>query len=169
MQWGFINGSPNRHGHTFQLGEYLLSGQDRHNMNLVEYNVAQLGQQRNAMDDDFMKVAGKVAGADALLVGTPIYRSDMTGLLKTFLDRCTLVARQFDFSATPVYLLVNGTQAPRQTAAGIAPAVEQLCEFLKMDFKDTIYVDTSLVARPSDYDAALHTQQQHLNMLVNER
>lgn len=169
MQWGFLNASPNAHGHTDRLAQYLLDGQPTTTWALTEHRIAQLGQQRQAEHDEFGTIAGDVATVDALLIGTPIYWSDMTGLLKTFLDRCTLVARQFDFSQIPVYLLVNGTQQPVQTAAGIAPAVAQLCEFLKMDYQDTIYVDTSVVVQPTDYEDALHTQQQQLHMLLKTR
>lgn len=166
MHWGFINGSPNAHGHTARLAQYLLADQSQVSWNLVEHHVAQLGQQRQAQDDDFLAIAKEVAAVDALLIGTPIYWSDMTGLLKTFLDRCTLVARQFDFSQIPVYVLINGTQSPTTTAAGIAPAVAQLCDFLKMDFQDAIYVDTSVIVQPADYAAALHNEQQKLHMIV---
>lgn len=169
MQWGFINGSPNAQGHTYQLAQYLLDGQSKVDWNLVNYQIAQLGQQRHAKTDEFMDVVSEVSHADALLIGTPIYWSDMTGLLKTFLDRCTMVARQFDFTDIPVYLLVNGTQTPDQTAQGIAPAVSQLCEFLKMNYQDTIYVDTSKVVQPSDYTSALHKQQEQLHTFVNVR
>ncbi|WP_461213923.1 NAD(P)H-dependent oxidoreductase [Lacticaseibacillus sp. GG6-2] len=159
MKWGFINASPNANGHTAQLGAYLLADQTATTWSLVDYNINQLGQQR---DDDFLPLIGQVAACDALLIGTPVYWSDMTGLLKTFLDRCTLVAKHFDFSAMPTYALIDGTQTPATTAPGIAVAVAQLADFLKLTYREAVYVDTSVIKRRSDFANALATTQQHI-------
>lgn len=150
MSWGFLNGSPNAKGHTASLAQYLLTDRPYTDWPLVNYHIAQLGQ-HNHQADDFFALAQTIAHCDALLIGTPVYWSDMTGLLKTFLDRCTLVAQQLDFSHIPTYVLIDGTQDPATTAPGITPAIAQLADFLKLDYQDTFVVDTSIVQRPQDY------------------
>ncbi|MFD1483801.1 flavodoxin family protein [Lacticaseibacillus baoqingensis] len=160
MSWGFINGSPNALGHTDALAQFLLAGQACTTLPLVNYHIAQLGQHRD-QPDDFIRLAQTISTCDALLIGTPVYWSDMTGLLKTFLDRCTLIAKQVAFRHVPTYVLVNGTQRPAQTAPGIAPAIAQLADFLQWDYRDTIVVDTSLV-RPPAFAQVLTPWQQQL-------
>lgn len=163
MKWGFINASPNRKGHTAQLGTYLLAGQSTTTWALVDYHIAPLGQSR---DDDFPDLIQEVAACDALLIGTPVYWSDMTGSLKSFLDRCTEVARQFAFAGKPTYLLIDGTQSPAQTASGIPVAVAQLADFLKLAYREAQFVDTSVVKRREDFPTVLAGMQARMRKEV---
>jgi FMN reductase len=61
----------------------------------VEVELIDLGQQRlaaadgrplDALDDDTPATVGAIAGADAVLCATPVYRGSMTGTLKNLLD-----------------------------------------------------------------------------------
>ncbi|WP_390406200.1 flavodoxin family protein [Lacticaseibacillus jixiensis] len=161
MQWGFINGSPNANGHTAKLGRHLLADQAVTEWPLVNYHLNQLGQHADQVDD-FANLIHEIAQVDALLIGTPVYWSDMTGLLKTWLDRCTLVKAEFT-KPIKLYALIDGTQAPAQTAPGIAPAIQQLGEFLNMTYQTSFIIDTSIVKRPSDYPQALAAYQEALH------
>ncbi len=162
MKWGFLNGSPNTKGHTAQLGAYLLTDQEATTWALVDYHIAQLGQQ--SAEDDFLPLITQVAACDALLIGTPVYWSDMTGLLKTFLDRCTLIANHFDLQGMPTYVVISGTQTPATTAPGIPVAIAQLATFLKLEYRESAFVDTSIVKRRVDFPSVLAATQHRMRL-----
>jgi len=44
------------------------------------------GTPLDRLDDDSAEVIGRIAGADAVVLGTPVYRGSMTGALKNLLD-----------------------------------------------------------------------------------
>ena len=57
-------------------------------------------------DDDMANLIGKVQSADVLIFATPIYYYEMSGQLKTFLDRCNpLFAQENKFK--DVYLITS--------------------------------------------------------------
>ncbi len=47
----FVNGSPNRQGHTAAMAKQLLAGRDYETLNLIDYKIYPLGQ--SFADDQF--------------------------------------------------------------------------------------------------------------------
>ena len=95
-----IVGSPHNHGNTAFLVENSLDVIDKEDD--FEVELITLGDKninycvgcdeckktnRCVIDDDMQKLTAKVRNADALIVGSPVYFGDMTGQLKTFIDR----------------------------------------------------------------------------------
>ena len=95
-----IVGSPHNHGNTAFLVENSLDVIDREDD--FEVELITLGDKNInycigcdackktnecVIDDDMRKLTAKVRDADALIVGSPVYFGDMTGQLKTFIDR----------------------------------------------------------------------------------
>lgn len=81
----FINASQNRDGNTVRLAERLLGDADYEQLNLVDYKVYQIGQ--NYPDDQFDEVLDKMRAADLIILGTPQYWHEMSGFLKTLIER----------------------------------------------------------------------------------
>jgi multimeric flavodoxin WrbA len=95
-----IVGSPHNHGNTAFLVENSLDVIDKEDD--FEVELITLGDKninycvgcdkckktnRCTIDDDMRELTAKVRDADALIVGSPVYFGDMTGQLKTFIDR----------------------------------------------------------------------------------
>ncbi len=81
----FINGSPNKNGNTAELAERLLSGKEYQTLNLVDYKVYGYGQ--NFEDDQFMEIVEKMKAADTIIIGSPVYWHNMSGMVRNLIDR----------------------------------------------------------------------------------
>lgn len=73
----FVNGSPNRQGHTAAMAKRLLAGREYETLNLIDYKIYPLGQ--SFADDQFEVVIQKMLEADVLVMGSPVYWHSMTG------------------------------------------------------------------------------------------
>lgn len=80
--------SARRDGHTARLLDAVLAGRPARRFDLGRLRVGDYAYGA-APDDDFRAVAEAVAGADAVVLATPVYWYAMSGLLKRFFDRLT--------------------------------------------------------------------------------
>ena len=81
----FINGSPNKNGNTAALAETLMSGSDYQVLNLADYKVYGYGQE--FADDQFDEIVEKMKEADTIVIGSPVYWHNMSGLVRNLIDR----------------------------------------------------------------------------------
>jgi len=81
----FVNGSPNRNGHTVAMAHRLLANIGYETLHLVDYKIYPLGQ--SFVDDQFEEVMQKIIDADIIVMGSPVYWHSMTGQFRTLLDR----------------------------------------------------------------------------------
>lgn len=120
-----INGSPHPNGNTFTLLDTVLREANKQG---VESEIYQLGgkpirgclacgkcsesQDRRCVqnDDVFNEVFEKMIAADAIVIGSPVYFSNMTPELKAILDRTVYVA------------LANGGLLKRKIGAAVVAA-----------------------------------------------
>lgn len=105
----FINASMNRNGNTSKLAKKLFGKQSYRQINLRDYNIPQLGQGNG----DFDKVWQQIKSADVIVIGTPVYWSNMSGYLKTLIDHMQV---NNDLKGSDLYVIVQG-QSSNQTAA----------------------------------------------------
>lgn len=107
----FINASQNRNGNTAARGRKIFAGQSYEQINLRDYQIHQLGQD-NAKDDhdQFDQVLAKIKTADVVVFGTPIYWSDMSGYMKTFIDRFGQSLGEPGFINKRSALVITGTE-----------------------------------------------------------
>lgn len=137
----FLNASQIRDGTTASLVRTTLAGLDFKTVNLVDFHIDQIGQK--SRHDEYHKVIEQIAHADVLVIGTPVYWSDMTGYLKTFIDRLAdIVDEPLDSDQAPlkgadVYLIVQGTN-PKDAIPGITTVVEHVCRRFFMNYKGLI-------------------------------
>ena len=85
----FINSSPNKNGNTAKVAAELLSGREYETLNLTDYKIYGYGQQFE--DDQFMEVIEKIRQADTIVIGSPLYWHNLSGILRCFLDRNMLL------------------------------------------------------------------------------
>lgn len=137
----FINGSSRKRGNTAILGERFLDNFPHQTYHLVDYRLNFVHDHRGTDDpqkdlsDDYEALMAPIAVADTLVLGTPVYWYDMSGQLKVFLDRWfDSYTHGFNFAGKRVFLLVVGADDPTHKATGITTAVQESCDWLKMDF-----------------------------------
>lgn len=80
----FINGSPNKNGNTAALAETLMSGSDYQVLNLADNKVYGYGQE--FADDQFDEIVEKMKEADTIVIGSPVYWHNMSGLVRNLID-----------------------------------------------------------------------------------
>ncbi|QYN53723.1 flavodoxin family protein [Lactobacillus panisapium] len=105
----FINASQNKDGNTANLAKKLFGSSSYKQINLVDYRIPQIGQG----DGDFPKVWNQLKGADVIVIGTPVYWSNMSGYLKTFIDHLNI---NNDLKGSDLYVIVQGADS-NQTLA----------------------------------------------------
>ncbi|RLA78866.1 MAG: flavodoxin family protein [Deltaproteobacteria bacterium] len=93
-----INGSPNKRGTYFLLQKTLeeveKSGADTTLINLVDFNILPckgcdkcVKGKECPQDDDVGKILEKLESSDAIIIATPTYWGNVSGILKNFMDR----------------------------------------------------------------------------------
>lgn len=102
----FINASENKDGNTASLGEKLISGRDAEKLDLVDYKIYQIGQ--NYSDDQFEEVYSKMAKAETIVLGTPVYWHEMSAALKTLIERISQRQGHNDLSGKQIVLIIQG-------------------------------------------------------------
>lgn len=102
----FVNGSPNRNGHTAAMAKRLLAGRDYETLNLIDYKIYPLGQIFE--DDQFESVMQKMQEADVLVMGSPVYWHSMTGQFRTLLDRIYGCSLNHQLKDKDLYFIFQG-------------------------------------------------------------
>jgi len=99
-----INGSP-RMGNTYAMLDAVLSEASSHGartelLDLSNYKIRQcMGHSKDFCEkgcplaDDFKTIAAKLISADCIVVGSPTFMGDVSGLLKAFIDRSVQLRR----------------------------------------------------------------------------
>ena len=81
----FINASGDHSGNTVRLARELLAGKEYSQIDLVDMKVYDYGS--DFSDDQFGEVLSQIKAADALVIGSPVYWHDLSGMLRCLLDR----------------------------------------------------------------------------------
>lgn len=102
----FINGSPNKNGNTAALAKKAVSGREYKSLHLVDYKVYGYGQ--NFADDQFADVVEAMKDADVILIGSPVYWHNMSGMVRNFLDRFYGALREGELSGRKMGFLFQG-------------------------------------------------------------
>lgn len=81
----FINGSPNKNGNTAELAEKLMNGKAYQTLALADYKVYGYGQ--HFEDDQFAQIVEQMKAADTVVIGSPVYWHNMSGMVRNLIDR----------------------------------------------------------------------------------
>lgn len=102
----FINSSPNPKGNTAKVAAALLEGHEYETLNLAEYKIYGYGQE--FPDDQFMEVIDRIRESDVIVMGSPLYWHNLSGLMRCFLDRTYGPFEQGEFKGREMYAIVQG-------------------------------------------------------------
>jgi len=105
---------------------------------------------RCAMRDDLSPVLEKAIDADIVLIGSPIYYSDITGETRSFLERYLFPGMTYNKDRVPTY--------PKRTKVGWVFTMNAPGEFYK-DYFDKMVALTTRIIGDSEHVIAYHTKQ----------
>ena len=105
---------------------------------------------RCAVNDALTPVLEKAISADVLLIGSPIYYSDLTGTTRSFLERYLFPGMTYDKVRTPLY--------PKRTKVGWVFTMNAPGEVYKDYFARLVGMSDRFVGG-SEYVMAYQTQQ----------
>ena len=105
---------------------------------------------RCAMRDDLTPVLEKAIDADVLLIGSPMYFSDVTGETRSFLERYYFPGITYNKDRTPTY--------PKRTKVGWVFTMNAPGEFYTEFFKGVVGTSDRIIG-DSEHVIAYHTKQ----------
>jgi len=105
---------------------------------------------RCAINDDLSPVLEKAIDADVLLIGSPIYYSDVTGETRSFLERYYFPGMTYNKDRVPTY--------PKRTKVGWVFTMNAPGEFYKDYFAGLVAMSNRIIG-DSQYVMAYQTQQ----------
>lgn len=106
MKTLFINGSPNKNGHTAHLAVQLLKDKEYETLNLTDYKIYSYGQ--NFEDDQLDIVIKKMKEADTIVIGSPVYWHNICGSVRNVLDRFYGLVDEDDLAGRDLYFIFQG-------------------------------------------------------------
>lgn len=121
----FINASENKNGNTASLGEKLIADQDAEKLDLIDYKIYQIGQ--NYPDDQFEKVYAKMAASETIILGTPVYWHDMSGYLKTLIERISQCQGSNELAGKKMALIIQGA-FPMDGVKSVSKVISGFCK-----------------------------------------
>ncbi len=69
--------------------------------------------------DDLLEIKARIDSADAVICGTPVYVGDVSGSLKTLIDRLAFVCHRPQFFGKTLYLIATTAGSPSNTALNV--------------------------------------------------
>lgn len=128
----FINGSPNANGNTAALARELLAGREHDTVQLGTTKVYDYGQE--FPDDEFDAVLVKMRTADTIVMGSPVYWHDLSGMLRNLLDRCYGPVPMGGFSGKRLAVLFQGSAPTPEMIERAEYTMSRFAGYYGMDY-----------------------------------
>ena len=128
----FINGSPNANGNTATLATELLVDHAYDTVNLGTTKVYDYGQDFD--DDEFDSVLEKMQAADTIIMGSPVYWHDLSGMMRNLLDRCYGPVPMGGFSGKRLAVLFQGSAPTRDMFARVEYTMSRFAGYYGMEY-----------------------------------
>ena len=136
----FINGSPNKNGNTFRIGEKLLKNTPYKVLHMVDYKIDQYGAVTK--EDEIGKIFKQLEDKDIIVIGTPVYWYTVGGILKTFIDRLYMLPEAETLKGKKLYFFAQGSAPDEGTIKTIDHLANRVAELMEMDLKGVV-IDSS--------------------------
>ncbi len=108
----FINGSPEKEGNTARLARALLAGHDYVTYELADHKIYDYGQ--HFADDEFDELLAQFRAADTIVIGSPVYWHDLSGMLRNMLDRFYGPVEEGSMAGKRLFFLFQGAAPTRK-------------------------------------------------------
>ena len=132
----FINSSPNPNGNTARLAKVLMEGHDYETLNLTDYKIYAYGQ--DYPDDQFMEVIDKIRKAKTIVMGSPLYWHNISGLMRNFLDRTYGPFEEGEFSRRDLYFIMQGAAPERWMLEACEYTMSRFSKICGFEYKGMI-------------------------------
>ena len=107
LKIGYVAFSPLANGILSDaFAKELLAGKKYETLNFIDYKIYAYGQKY--ADDQFDEVIAAIRGADTVVMGSPLYWHNISGLMRNFLDRCYGPISQGEFGGKELYFIMQG-------------------------------------------------------------
>lgn len=136
----FMNGSPNKSGNTFRIGEEILKGVNHDILQMSDYKVYQYGQVYE--DDQINEIFKNLENVNTIVIGAPVYWYTVGVILKTFIDRLYLLPKAEVLKGKNLYFFAQGSAPDEGTIRTIEHLATRVAELMGMDLKSVV-VDSS--------------------------
>lgn len=136
----FMNGSPNKRGNTFRIGEEILKGVSHDILQMADYKVNQYDQVYE--DDQMSEIFKKIENVDTIVIGSPVYWYTVSGMVKTFIDRLYLLPEAEILKSKNLYFFAQGSAPDEATVKSIIFLASRVSELMGMNLKSVV-VDSS--------------------------
>lgn len=136
----FMNGSPNKSGNTFRIGEEILKEVNHEVLQMSDYKVYQYGQVYE--DDQVNEIFKKLENVNTIVIGVPVYWYTVGGIVKTFIDRLYLLPEAEVLKGKNLYFFAQGSSPDVGTVNTIEHLASWIAELMGMHLKSVV-VDSS--------------------------
>jgi multimeric flavodoxin WrbA len=143
-------GSPRKNGNTAKIINAIGKGAQESGHQFEVYNLAEMNNQGCiacdacqskkvdfcAIDDKLTTLLPKIADADCIIVGTPVYMVHVSGHTKNFLDRLRPFLEQYNIPKQlpgKKYITVTSSGAPAEAFTNVTEYLNQLFGYFKME------------------------------------
>ena len=132
----FINSSPNPQGNTAKVAAALLEDHEYETLNLAEHKIYGYGQV--FPDDQFMEVIDKIRESDVIVMGSPLYWHNLSGLMRCFLDRTYGPFEQGEFKGRDMYAIVQGAAPEKWMLEACEYTMKRFAGICGFDYKGMV-------------------------------
>lgn len=129
----FINASQNQAGNTSLMGKAFLKDKAFEQINLVDYKIYQINQ--HYPDDQFGKVLARLQKTDWIILGTPAYWHDMSGYLKTLIERIGQDPELDTLAGKKLSVFIQGSN-PADTIKPVTSIIKRFAQVAHMEYID---------------------------------
>ncbi len=116
--------------------------------------------------DDMQEICEKIVKADVLLIGSPNYFDNVSGLLKDFIDRTNPFYKTGAFEGKKVYALAAGGMSKEHTQKTI-DAIHTFARAHKMEFVKSVICENSEDKKAEDQEELIE-ELKELGKEINE-
>lgn len=137
-----ILGSAREESNTLKALEKSLPFPEYELIDLTQHKIDHYTYESKKPNDDFLKIADKMATADVIVFATPVYWYAMSGRLKVFIDRFSdlittskPLGRSLEGKFTYLFVTGNSDRLP----LGFEIPIKCTSEYLKMEYLGALY------------------------------
>jgi multimeric flavodoxin WrbA len=147
-----ICGSPRRGNTEFALRRFLIGAEELgHKTDLVLLREKRIGHCLGCMacddedavcpvKDDMKLIIGKLLANDLIILGSPNYFSNVSGLMKDFIDRLHPAYKDSLLKNKKVVAMVIGASRESASSQNVVNAISVFAQSMKMDMIGDLYM-----------------------------
>ena len=131
-----MNGSPNKCGNTFRIGEEILKGVHHDILQMSDYNIGQYGKVYE--EEQVNEIFKKLKDINTIVIGALVYWYTVFEIVKTFIDRLYLLPTTEVVKGKNLYFFAQGSAPDEATVKSITFLAARVAELMGMNLKSVV-------------------------------